>query len=54
MTIKEIEQALRSSHEDTEGSARVIGGVLDMPKICGPIVEVVDEYVQFVHFTAKE
>ena len=22
--------------------------------LCGPIVEVVDEYVQFVHFTVKE
>ena len=27
---------------------------LNIVELCGPIVEVVDEYVQFVHFTVKE
>ncbi|KIW92531.1 uncharacterized protein Z519_06378 [Cladophialophora bantiana CBS 173.52] len=33
--------------------ARSLPG-LDLPRKCGPIMEEVDEYVQFVHFTAKE
>lgn len=53
LTIQEIEQALIVSREGVEGSAKVIAA-LNMPRICGPIVEVVDDYVQFVHFTVKE
>jgi hypothetical protein len=53
LTIQEIEQALVVSREGVEGSAKVIAA-LNMPRICGPIVEVVDDYVQFVHFTVKE
>lgn len=53
LTIQEIQQALTIVPNDKEGSAKVIGN-LPLIKICGPIVEVVDDYVQFVHFTAKE
>lgn len=53
LTVREIEQALVVSREGVEGNAKVIS-ILNMPRICGPIVEVVDEQVQFVHFTVKE
>jgi hypothetical protein len=53
LTLQEIEQVLVVSREGVKGNAKVVA-VLDMPRICGPIVEVVDEYVQFVHFTVKE
>lgn len=53
LTLQEIEQALVVSREDVEGNAKVIA-TLNMRRICGPIVEEVDGYVQFVHFTVKE
>ena len=53
LKIQEIEQALVVSREGVKGDAKVIAA-LNMPKICGPIVEVVNDYVQFVHFTVKE
>lgn len=53
MTIQEIEQALVVSREGVKRIAKVIA-TLNMPRICGPIVEVVDDYVQFVHFTVKK
>ncbi|KAK5057894.1 hypothetical protein LTR84_011895 [Exophiala bonariae] len=53
LMIQEIEQALVVSREGVQGNAKVIS-VLNMPRVCGPIVEVVDGYVQFVHFTVKE
>ena len=53
LTIQEIEQALTVSPNDKVGSTRV-QSQLNVQRICGPIVEVVDDYVQFVHFTAKE
>lgn len=53
LTLQEIEQALVVSREDVNGNAKVVA-TLNMPRICGPIVEVVDGYVQFVHFTVKE
>jgi len=52
-TIYEMEQALTVSRHDMEGKKRVIAN-LNINKVCGPIVEVVDGYVQFVHFTVKE
>ena len=52
LKIQEIEQALVVSREGLKGYAVI--AVLNMPRICGPIVEVVDGYVQFVHFTVKE
>ncbi|KAF2792115.1 NACHT domain protein [Melanomma pulvis-pyrius CBS 109.77] len=53
LTIHEIEQALVVSQEDTEGKGKVLS-TLNIVQICGPIVEVVDDYVQFVHFTVQE
>ena len=53
LKIQEIEQALVVSREGVKGDVKVIAA-LNMPKICGPIVEVVDDYVRFVHFTVKE
>ena len=53
LTIQEMEQALTVSLDDIEGNARVLAN-LNIIKVCGPIVEVVEDYVQFVHFTVKE
>jgi hypothetical protein len=53
LTLHELEQALIISSDDTEGSARVQVS-LNIARICGPIVEVIDDYVHLVHFTAKE
>jgi hypothetical protein len=53
LTVHEIEQALRVSLEGIKGNARVYSE-LDIIKICGPIVEVVEDHVQFVHFTVQE
>ncbi|KAI0379623.1 NACHT domain protein [Hypomontagnella monticulosa] len=53
LTVQEIQQALTIIPNDKEGKARVIGNLL-LVKICGPILEIVDDYVQFVHFTVKE
>ena len=53
LTIPEIEQALVVNRGGVAGDGKVIAS-LNLPRICGPIVEVVDEYVQFVHFTVKE
>ncbi|KAL9621920.1 MAG: hypothetical protein Q9160_003741 [Pyrenula sp. 1 TL-2023] len=53
LTIQEMEQALLIDFDDTEGSLTVLSR-LNIIKICGSIVEVVDDYVQFVHFTVKE
>lgn len=53
LTIQEIEQALIIRADDLEGNARVLAS-LNIVKICGPIIEVVDGYVQLVHFTVKE
>ncbi|KDN66249.1 hypothetical protein CSUB01_06764 [Colletotrichum sublineola] len=52
----EIEGLLaRLAHtaKDTDGDVRFVS-VLDVVRLCGPIVEVVDDYVHLVHFTAKE
>lgn len=52
LTIHELEQALvidENAQNNGRGSSN-----LNLVKLCGPIVEVVDEYVQFVHFTVKE
>ena len=53
LTIQEIEQALTVRLDDFDGNTGIFSN-LNIVKICGPIVEVVDEYVQFVHFTVKE
>lgn len=53
LKIQELEQALLVDVEDVQSSARVSSS-LNIVELCGPIVEVIDEYVQFVHFTVKE
>lgn len=53
LTIQELEQALAVRMDDVTIDARVIAK-LNPVVICGPILEVVDDYVQFVHFTARE
>ena len=53
MTVQELTQALVVNLADTEGKKKMLSTVNPV-QLCGPIVEVVDEYVQFVHFTAKE
>ncbi|KAI0434477.1 NACHT domain protein [Xylaria sp. FL1042] len=52
LTVQEIQQALSINIEDP-GQIRSVHGNLDLVRICGPIVEHVDDYVQFVHFTVK-
>ncbi|KAH7305450.1 hypothetical protein B0I35DRAFT_362187 [Stachybotrys elegans] len=51
LTIYEMEQALRITHQD---SAARVSSRLNILSLCGPIVEVVDDLVGFVHFTVKE
>ncbi|KAK1999388.1 NACHT domain protein [Colletotrichum falcatum] len=53
LTRREVEHALLVVSEDKDGDVRFVS-VLDVVRVCGPIVEVVDDYVHFVHFTAKE
>ena len=53
MTTTELEQALLVRPPDEEAVTKSVS-MVDFPSICGPIVEVVDDYVQFVHFTVKE
>lgn len=53
LKINELEQALLVDVEDPQSNVRVSCS-LNLVELCGPIVEVIDEYVQFVHFTVKE
>ncbi|WAO88971.1 NACHT domain-containing protein [Fusarium falciforme] len=53
MTRHELEQALVINPEQPDQEPRV-NSELNVVEFCGPIVEVIDEYVQFVHFTVKE
>lgn len=53
LTIQEIQQALTINTKRKEVPSKVLVG-LDLVRLCGPIVEIIDEYVQFVHFTVKE
>lgn len=53
MTLKEIEQALLVEPKLPFKHPRVQSGV-NVVQICGPIVDIVDGYVQFVHFTVRE
>ncbi|KAF2239008.1 hypothetical protein EV356DRAFT_504364 [Viridothelium virens] len=53
LTIQEMEQALVIDPQDLDGDSRVQSR-LNVTKICGPIVEIVGGFVQFVHFTVKE
>ncbi|KAI1291593.1 NACHT domain protein [Xylaria venustula] len=53
LTVQEIQQALSIDLQDPEKIGNVRGN-LDLVRMCGPIVELVDGFVQFVHFTVKE
>lgn len=53
MTLKEIEQALVVDLENPSKDPRVQSKT-NVVEICGPIVEIVNGYVQFVHFTVRE
>ncbi|UPL01667.1 hypothetical protein LCI18_012601 [Fusarium solani-melongenae] len=53
MTRHELEQALVINPEQPDQGPRV-NSELNVVALCGPIVEVIDDYVQFVHFTVKE
>ncbi|RBA21148.1 hypothetical protein FPRO05_07462 [Fusarium proliferatum] len=53
MTLKEIEQALLVDPSCPYKVPRVQARV-NVVQVCGPIVDVVDGYVQFVHFTVRE
>lgn len=53
LAVQEIQQALSIDVSRPGRSGRVAGN-FDVVEVCGPIVEVVDEYVRFVHFTVKE
>ncbi|KAH4040807.1 hypothetical protein HBI56_015270 [Parastagonospora nodorum] len=53
LTIHELEQALRVKSRGIGGIA-IVNAKVPIDCICGPIIEVVDGYVQFVHFTVQE
>ncbi|ETS84159.1 hypothetical protein PFICI_02184 [Pestalotiopsis fici W106-1] len=53
MRVQEIQQALSINLADRDGYSQPFGR-LDVRRLCGPIVDVADDYVQFVHFTVKE
>ncbi|KAH6876383.1 hypothetical protein B0T10DRAFT_198406 [Thelonectria olida] len=53
MTRNELEQALVVNPNQVDRPDEIVSKI-DVVSICGPIVEVVDDYVQFVHFTVKE
>ncbi|KAH7077841.1 hypothetical protein BKA63DRAFT_509181 [Paraphoma chrysanthemicola] len=52
-TIHEIEQALLVQSQGIDGTA-VVKSKYPVDRVCGPIIEVVDGYMQFVHFTVQE
>ncbi len=56
LTTFEMEQALtvdsRPTREPSEPPTLL--GNINFLKMCGPIIEVVDEKLQFVHFTVQE
>ncbi|RKL31203.1 hypothetical protein BFJ72_g11220 [Fusarium proliferatum] len=53
MTLKEIEQALLVDPKLPFKLPRVQSTV-NVVQICGPIIDIADGYVQFVHFTVRE
>ncbi|KAK0739375.1 hypothetical protein B0T21DRAFT_362512 [Apiosordaria backusii] len=56
LTIFELAQllSLELDSDKTDGLVRPPLTSFNPVQLCGPIVEVVDEHVQFVHFTVKE
>ncbi|KAF5541970.1 Nacht domain-containing protein [Fusarium mexicanum] len=53
MTLKEIEQALLVDPK-FPFKLPMVQAKVNVVQICGPIIDVVDGYVQFVHFTVRE
>ncbi|KAF5674658.1 Nacht domain-containing protein [Fusarium circinatum] len=53
MTLKEIEQALLVDPKFPSKLPKVQATV-NVIQVCGPIIDIVDGYVQFVHFTVRE
>jgi hypothetical protein len=53
LTIQELEQAVTVTTQGVKGNGLVLSR-LDIARICGPVVEIVNDYVQFVHFTVQE
>ncbi|RHZ68337.1 hypothetical protein CDV55_105500 [Aspergillus turcosus] len=53
LTVQEIEQALTIKPGSYELEKKVFASP-NLYRLCGPIIEIVDGYVQFVHFTVKE
>jgi hypothetical protein len=51
MTCLELDQALLVSDDSR---APLVEASSRLSRLCGPIIEVVDDTPQFVHFTAKE
>jgi hypothetical protein len=52
-SIYELQQALLVQSQGLNGMSLVKSKPL-IDKICGPIIEVVSGYVQFVHFTVQQ
>lgn len=53
LTVREAQQALAIKCDDKEGEIRILQD-LEMESLCGPIIEVTDDHIQFAHFTVKE
>jgi len=53
ITVEEAEQALVVQPDDRDQEYTMIAK-LDIIAVLGPIVETVENYIRFVHFTAKE
>jgi hypothetical protein len=60
MTQQEMEHALLiNADEDPEDTSSginrlIVSGSLNIVRLCGPIVEMIDDRPQFVHFTVTE
>ncbi|PYI24427.1 hypothetical protein BO99DRAFT_92751 [Aspergillus violaceofuscus CBS 115571] len=53
LTLREMEQAL-SIQPGNFNAGKRLSAAPNLSKLCGPVIEVAGEYVQFVHFTVKE
>jgi hypothetical protein len=53
MTVEELSFAL-SLDPDGKRDLPRSEGILKVVRLCGPIVEITNGYVNFVHFTVKE
>ncbi len=53
LTVHELDQLLTLDLDNTSGTYPSTSSLKPV-ELCGPIVEVIDGYVQFVHFTVKE